>query len=59
MKKLSALIASTLFDDVAFAPAPVAATTTGQATSAAPATEDEVQPAAKVEKAEIEANEKI
>jgi hypothetical protein len=59
MKKLSALIASTLFVGVAFAQAPVATTTTGQGTSVAPATKGDVKAAAKVEKAEIKANEKI
>ncbi|MDB5760932.1 MAG: hypothetical protein JWM30_4221 [Burkholderia sp.] len=59
MKKLIALIASTLFVGVAFAQAPVATTTAGQGTSVAPATKGDVKTAVKVEKAEIKANEKI
>jgi hypothetical protein len=59
MKKLSTLIASTLFVGVALAQAPAATTTTGQETNIRPATKDDVKAAAKVEKAEIKANEKI
>jgi hypothetical protein len=51
MKKLSALIAATLFAGVAFAQAP--------AVVAEPATKGDVKAAAKVEKAEIKATEKI
>jgi len=51
MKKLSALIAATLFAGVAFAQAPAVVTE--------PGTKSDVKAAAKVEKAEIKATEKI
>jgi hypothetical protein len=59
MKKLTALIAATLFAGVAFAQAPVAVTTSPQGTVTAPATKGDVKAAAKLEKTEIKANEKI
>ena len=59
MKKLTALIAATMFAGVAFAQAPVAVTTSPQGTVTAPATKGDVKAAAKLEKTEIKANEKI
>ena len=57
MKKLSALIAATLFAGVAFAQAP--AVVTEPASKSELATKGDVKAAAKVEKAEINATEKI
>jgi hypothetical protein len=57
MKKLSALIAATLFAGVAFAQAP--AVVTEPSAKGELATKSNVKAAAKVEKAEIKATEKI
>jgi hypothetical protein len=57
MKKLSALIAATLFAGVAFAQAP--AVVTEPAAKIDLATKSDVKAAAKVEKAEIKATEKV
>jgi hypothetical protein len=59
MKKLSALIAMTLFSGFVYAQAPVKATTTSEGTVVQPASKGDIKAAAKVEKAEIKANEKI
>lgn len=59
MKKLTALIAASLFAGVGFAQAPVTTTTMSQGTVVAPATKSDVKAAAKVENVEIKANEKL
>jgi hypothetical protein len=59
MKKVSALFAIALLSGVAYAQAPVKATTTPQGTVVEPATKGDIKSAVKVEKAEIKANEKI